>query len=86
MQNDPNKPNRIKYLLPWIGMAAVIGLMWAAFADTADASRRANHGRLLGTGPRFSLPDQAGRSAGSQQDLSGSGGSPDTARVLMLRT
>jgi len=28
MQNDPNKPNRIKYLLPWIGMAAVIGLMW----------------------------------------------------------
>ena len=32
MQNDPNKPNRIK-LLPWIGMAAVIGLMWAAFAE-----------------------------------------------------
>ena len=26
MQNDLNKPNRIKYLLPWIGMAAVIGL------------------------------------------------------------
>ena len=21
MQNDLNKPNRIKYLLPWIGMA-----------------------------------------------------------------
>ena len=33
MQNDPNKHNRIKYLLPWIGMAAVIGLMWAAFAE-----------------------------------------------------
>jgi hypothetical protein len=33
MQNDPNKPHRIKYLLLWIGMAAVIGLMWAAFAE-----------------------------------------------------
>jgi hypothetical protein len=48
----------------------------------AVASRRANRGRLLGTGPRFSLPDKAGRSAGSQQDLLvGPGGAP-TARDL----
>jgi hypothetical protein len=33
IQNDPNKRSRIKYLLPWIGMAAVIGLMWAAFSE-----------------------------------------------------
>jgi hypothetical protein len=33
MPNEPNKPSRIKYLLPWIAMAAVIGLMWAAFAE-----------------------------------------------------
>jgi hypothetical protein len=33
MQNDPNKGSRIKYLLPWLAMAAIIGLMWAAFAE-----------------------------------------------------
>jgi hypothetical protein len=33
MQNDPNKDSRIKYLLPWLAMAAIIGLMWAAFAE-----------------------------------------------------
>jgi hypothetical protein len=33
MPEDPNNRSRIKYLLPWIGMATVIGLMWAAFSD-----------------------------------------------------
>ena len=33
MQNDPNNRSRLKYLLPWLGMAALIGLMWAAFGE-----------------------------------------------------
>jgi len=33
--------------------------------DAAGASRRANRGRLVSTGLRFSLPDKAGRSATS---------------------
>ena len=36
-----------------------------SFGIAAGASRRANRGRLFGTGPRFSLPDKAGRSASS---------------------
>jgi hypothetical protein len=33
MQNDPNNRSRLKYLLPWLGMAALTGLMWAAFGE-----------------------------------------------------
>jgi hypothetical protein len=33
MQNDPNNRSRLKYLLPWLGMAAIIGLMLAAFSE-----------------------------------------------------
>ena len=33
MPEDPNNRSRIKYLLPWIGMATIIGLLWAAFSD-----------------------------------------------------
>ena len=33
MKNDSNNVGRFKYLLPWVGMAAVIGLMWAVMAE-----------------------------------------------------
>ena len=33
MKNDSNNVGRVKYLLPWVGMAAVIGLMWAVMAE-----------------------------------------------------
>lgn len=33
MANESNNGGRFKYLLPWIGMAAVIGLMWALVAE-----------------------------------------------------
>ena len=33
MKNDFNNGGLFKYLLPWFGMAAVIGLMWAVMAE-----------------------------------------------------
>jgi hypothetical protein len=33
MPEDPDNRSRIKYLLPSIGMATIIGLMLAAFSD-----------------------------------------------------
>jgi hypothetical protein len=30
---DKSGGSRLKYLLPWLGMAAVIGLMWALTAE-----------------------------------------------------
>jgi hypothetical protein len=32
MAQDP-KRSRMKYLWPWLGFAALIGVMWAAFAE-----------------------------------------------------
>jgi len=29
MTDDPNRKNRLQYLWPWVGMAAIVGLMWA---------------------------------------------------------
>ena len=33
VQNEPNNRSRLKYLLPWLGMAAIIALMRVAFGD-----------------------------------------------------
>ena len=33
MGEEPNKEGRMKYLLPWIGMAVVIGMLWALVAE-----------------------------------------------------
>ena len=29
MSEEPNRKSRLKYVWPWVGMAAIIGLMWA---------------------------------------------------------
>jgi hypothetical protein len=33
MAQDPNRKSRLQYVWPWLGFAALIGLMWAVFAD-----------------------------------------------------
>jgi hypothetical protein len=33
MSDQPNPKSRFKYLGPWVGMAAIIGLMWAIAAE-----------------------------------------------------
>ena len=33
MAHDPNRGKRLQYVWPWLGFAALIGLMWAVFAD-----------------------------------------------------
>jgi hypothetical protein len=33
MTNEPNNGGLFKYLWPWLGMAAVIGLMWIVMAE-----------------------------------------------------
>jgi hypothetical protein len=33
MADHQNGGGRLKYYLPWIGMAAVLGLMWAFIAE-----------------------------------------------------
>ena len=33
MTNDKNSGGWFKYALPWMGMAAVLGLMWAVVAE-----------------------------------------------------
>ena len=33
MSEEPNRGSRLKYLWPWVGMAAIIGAMWAFAVD-----------------------------------------------------
>ena len=33
LMNKEDKPNRMKYVWPWLGFAALITAMWAVFAD-----------------------------------------------------
>ena len=33
MSEEPTRKSRLKYLWPWVGMAAIIGLMWAIVAE-----------------------------------------------------
>jgi hypothetical protein len=33
MSEEPTRKSRLKYLWPWVGMAATIGLMWVIVAE-----------------------------------------------------
>ena len=33
MSEKPDRGSRLKYLWPWLGMAAIIGAMWALAAE-----------------------------------------------------
>jgi hypothetical protein len=33
MPEEPTQKSRLKYLWPWVGMATIIGLMWAIVAE-----------------------------------------------------
>jgi len=33
MANEPNPQNRMQYVWPWLGMAAIILALWVAFGE-----------------------------------------------------